>query len=76
MSSPLKKKKEEEVLQKTKHRKPIIQGALIIGTMLYSVVYEKINGDYSSLLVERCSLTQTQDKQPVWHSCKEGKEGQ
>lgn len=45
-------------------------------TVLYSAVYIKINGDYSSLLVERCLLTQTQDMQSVLHSHKEGKEGQ
>jgi len=54
----------------------MIQEALIIDTMLYSVVYIKIHGDYSSLMVEGCSLTQTQDSQSVRHSCKEGKEGQ
>lgn len=55
--------KKEEVLQSTKQRKPIAQEALIIDAMLYSVVYIKLNGDYSSLMVEGCSLTQTQDMQ-------------
>ena len=68
--------KKEEVLQRAKRRKPIIQEALIIDTMLYSVLHIKIIGDYSSLVVQRCSLTQPQDMQPVWHSPKEGKEGQ
>lgn len=51
------------MLQSTKQRKPIVQEALITDTMLYSVVYINLNGDYSSLVVEGCSLTQTQDMQ-------------
>lgn len=34
--------------------------------MLYSVVYVKINGEYSSLAVEKCSLTQTQSFLAFW----------
>lgn len=54
----------------TKHGMQTINEALIFDSTVYSVFYVKINRDYSSLLVERHSLTQTKDIQPVSYSCK------